>query len=73
MFAGGVPDPYASLTVIAGAFADFVIGIAIAVRRTTLWGLYAALAISVACVMRAFAPGFQSRIAQLSGSKANGS
>jgi uncharacterized protein YbjT (DUF2867 family) len=51
MFAGGVPDPYASLTVIAGALADFVIGIAVAVRRTTLWGLYAALAISIAYVV----------------------
>jgi uncharacterized protein YbjT (DUF2867 family) len=51
MFAGGVPDPYASLTVVAGALADLVIGIAIAVRRTTLWGLYAALAISIAYVV----------------------
>ena len=48
MFRGGVPDPWASLTVIAGALADILIGIAIAVRRTARYGLYAALAISVA-------------------------
>jgi uncharacterized protein YbjT (DUF2867 family) len=46
MFEGGVPDPYASLTVIAGALADIVIGALIAFRRTSRWGLWAALAIS---------------------------
>jgi hypothetical protein len=48
MFAGGVPDPYASLTVVAGALADLAIGVAIAVRKTARWGLFAALAISIA-------------------------
>ena len=47
MFRGGVPDPWASLTVVAGAVADIVIGVAIALRRTARYGLYAALAISV--------------------------
>lgn len=51
MFQGGVPDPYASLTVIAGALADIVIGILIAFRRTTRIGLYAALAISITYVI----------------------
>ena len=51
MFAGGVPDPYASLTVVAGALADLAIGVAIAVRRTTFWGLLAALAISIVYVI----------------------
>lgn len=48
MFEGGVDDPLASLVVIAGALADIVIGVAIAFRRTTRLGLYAALAISIA-------------------------
>jgi len=48
MFEGGVDDPLASLVVVAGALADIVIGIAIAFRRTTRLGLYAALAISIA-------------------------
>jgi uncharacterized protein YbjT (DUF2867 family) len=48
MFQGGVPDPSASLTVIAGALADIAIGTLIAFRRTTRLGLYAALAISFA-------------------------
>jgi hypothetical protein len=48
MFQGGVPEPYASLTVIAGALADIAIGTLIAFRRTTRLGLYAALAISFA-------------------------
>jgi hypothetical protein len=48
MFQGGVPDPFASLIVIAGALADLAIGLAIAIRRTARYGLYAALAISIA-------------------------
>lgn len=48
MFEGGVDDPLASLVVVAGALADIVIGVAIAFRRTTRLGLYAALAISIA-------------------------
>ncbi|HEY8578507.1 MAG TPA: DoxX-like family protein, partial [Beijerinckiaceae bacterium] len=48
MFEGGVPDPWASLVVVAGALADICIGLAIAWRRTTKWGLWAAFAISVA-------------------------
>ena len=47
MFEGGVEDPLASVTVIAGALADIAIGIAIGFRRTARLGLYAALAISV--------------------------
>jgi hypothetical protein len=47
MFEGGVEDPLASLTVIAGALADIAIGIGIAFRRTTRLALYAALAISI--------------------------
>jgi len=43
---GGVKGTPAVLTVIAGASADLVIGIAIAFRRTTRYGLYAAIAIS---------------------------
>jgi uncharacterized protein YbjT (DUF2867 family) len=46
MLEGGVQQPMASLTVIAGALADIVIGLAIAYRPTTRPGLYAALAIS---------------------------
>ena len=48
MFRGGVGDPFASLTVVAGALTDLLIGIAIAFRRTARLGLYAALLISVA-------------------------
>jgi uncharacterized protein YbjT (DUF2867 family) len=48
MFRGGVPDPFASWTVIAGALADIAIGIAIAFRKTSRAGLIAALVISVA-------------------------
>jgi uncharacterized protein YbjT (DUF2867 family) len=48
MFEGGVRDPLASIVVVAGALADIAIGIAIAFRRTTRLGLYAALAISIA-------------------------
>jgi len=45
---GGVREPLASLSVVAGALADIGIGLLIAYRRTTRIGLYAALAISVA-------------------------
>jgi uncharacterized protein YbjT (DUF2867 family) len=48
MFEGGVEDPLASLVVVAGALADIAIGTAIAFRRTTRLGLYAALGISIA-------------------------
>jgi uncharacterized protein YbjT (DUF2867 family) len=51
MFQGGVPDPYASFTVVAGALSDIIIGILIAFRRTTRIGLYAAFAISFAYVI----------------------
>lgn len=40
--AGAVAGP----AVIAGALADFIIGAAIAVRRTTWWGLWGAIALS---------------------------
>jgi uncharacterized protein YbjT (DUF2867 family) len=45
---GGVEGTAAALTVIAGALADLVIGIAIACRPTSRYGLYAAIAISFA-------------------------
>jgi hypothetical protein len=45
---GGVEGTAAELTVIAGALADFVIGIAIAYRPTSRYGLHAAIAISFA-------------------------
>jgi hypothetical protein len=49
---GGVEGRAAALTVIAGALADLLIGIAIACRRTSRYGLYAALAITFvyACI-----------------------
>src|SRR3954463_16607738 len=43
---GGVEGRAAVLTVIAGALADLLIGIAIACRRTSRYGLYAAIAIT---------------------------
>jgi hypothetical protein len=45
---GGVEGMAAALTVIAGALADLAIGIAIAYRPTSRYGLYAAIAISFA-------------------------
>ncbi|WOH51744.1 SDR family oxidoreductase [Bradyrhizobium sp. sBnM-33] len=45
---GGVEGTAAALTIIAGALADLVIGIAIAYRPTSRYGLYAAIAISFA-------------------------
>jgi len=43
---GGVEGTAATLTVIAGALSDLLIGLAIAYRPTTRYGLYAAIAIS---------------------------
>jgi hypothetical protein len=45
---GVVEGTMAALTVIAGALADLAIGIAIAFRPTSRYGLYAAIAISFA-------------------------
>ena len=45
---GGVTDPLASLSVISGADADILIGLAILYRPTSRYGLLAALAISIA-------------------------
>jgi uncharacterized protein YbjT (DUF2867 family) len=45
---GGVEGTMAALTVIAGALTDLTIGIAIAYRPTSRYGLYAAIAISLA-------------------------
>jgi uncharacterized protein YbjT (DUF2867 family) len=52
MHEGGVEGAAAALTVIAGASADLTIGIAIAWRRTSRYGLYAAITISFlyACI-----------------------
>jgi hypothetical protein len=47
MFRGGVPDPFASLVVVAGGLADIVIGAAILWRRTARAGLWAAFTISL--------------------------
>jgi uncharacterized protein YbjT (DUF2867 family) len=49
---GGVEGTAAALTVIAGALSDLLIGIAIACRRTSRYGLYAAITISFlyACI-----------------------
>jgi uncharacterized protein YbjT (DUF2867 family) len=48
MHEGGVQDPLAGWTVVAGALADIAIGLAIAYRPTARFGLYAALTISLA-------------------------
>jgi uncharacterized protein YbjT (DUF2867 family) len=45
---GGIEGTAAELTVAAGALADFVTGMAIAYRRTSRFGLYAAIGISFA-------------------------
>jgi hypothetical protein len=45
---GGVEGTTAAVTVIAGALADLAIGLAIAYRPTSRYGLYAAIAISFA-------------------------
>jgi DoxX-like family len=45
---GGVEGASAALTVVAGALADLAIGIAIAYRPTSRYGLYAAIVISFA-------------------------
>ena len=44
---GGVDEGMAALSVVAGALADIVIGLAVAYRPTSRWGLLAALTISV--------------------------
>jgi hypothetical protein len=43
---GGVGETMGALTVIAGALSDIAIGLAIAYRPTSRYGLYAALTIS---------------------------
>jgi uncharacterized protein YbjT (DUF2867 family) len=43
---GGVEGTAAALTVVAGALADLIIGLAIAYRPSSRYGLYAAIAIS---------------------------
>jgi len=43
---GGVEEASAALTVVAGGLADLAIGLAIAYRPTSRYGLYAAIAIS---------------------------
>jgi hypothetical protein len=55
---GGVEGNAAALTVIAGALADLLIGLAIACRRTSRCGLYAALAITLvyACLATMLVP-----------------
>jgi len=45
---GGVGERMGALAVISGALSDIVIGVAIAYRPTSRYGLYAALTISVA-------------------------
>jgi hypothetical protein len=45
---GGVEGASAALTVVAGALADLAIGLAIAYRPTSRYGLYAAIVISFA-------------------------
>jgi uncharacterized protein YbjT (DUF2867 family) len=45
---GGVEGTAAILTVVAGALSDLVIGLAIGYRRTSRYGLYAAIGISFA-------------------------
>jgi uncharacterized protein YbjT (DUF2867 family) len=47
MHEGGVGEPWASLSVIAGGLADILIGVGIAIRRTTRLGLFAAVALSL--------------------------
>jgi hypothetical protein len=44
---GGVGDLMGVLAVVSGALADIMIGLAIAYRPTSRYGLYAALTISV--------------------------
>jgi hypothetical protein len=45
---GGLEGDFAALTIVAGAVADLLIGAAILYRPTSRYGLYAALAISLA-------------------------
>jgi hypothetical protein len=44
---GGIEEPLASLSIVAGASADVLIGLAVLYRPTSRQGLYAALLISV--------------------------
>jgi hypothetical protein len=44
---GGIGEPFASISVLAGAIADIAIGLAIAIRPSARGGLYAALVISI--------------------------
>jgi uncharacterized protein YbjT (DUF2867 family) len=55
---GGIEGMAAALTVIAGALADLLIGIAIACRQTSRYGLYAAIAITFvyACIATMLVP-----------------
>lgn len=48
MYEGGVEEPMAALTVIAGATADIIIGLAIAYRPTSRYGLWAAILLALA-------------------------
>lgn len=48
---GGLQEGFAALTVIAGALADFVIGLAILWRPVSRYGLWAALIISLTYVV----------------------
>ncbi len=47
MRAGGVEEPLASLSILAGASADILVGMAVLYRPTSRYGLYAALLISI--------------------------
>jgi hypothetical protein len=47
MYEGGVPEPLATLAVVAGACADIAVGLSILCRPTTRYGLWAALTISL--------------------------
>jgi uncharacterized protein YbjT (DUF2867 family) len=48
---GGVPEHVGIMTLVAGALADIVIGLAILYRPTSRYGLYAALLISIVYVI----------------------
>lgn len=51
LFEGGLSPGVATLAIVTGALADIVIGIGIAVRRTSRLALYAALAISAVYIV----------------------
>jgi hypothetical protein len=48
---GGLPEKFGSMTLVAGALADIVIGIAILYRKLSRYGLWAALVISLIYVV----------------------